>query len=63
VLSVLGFFLLNIVLCFAGSSRHGLLNGSCYSGRPARSGLHRAVLRKRYEPVGRHDTVRLSGRA
>lgn len=60
MLSVLGFFLLNIVLCFAGSSRHGLLNGSCYSNQPSMVGplpyyarvevlVHRAV---------RHDTVK-----
>jgi hypothetical protein len=35
--------------------------GRAIRAGPARSGLHRVVLRKRFESIGRHDTVKWTG--
>jgi hypothetical protein len=37
--------------------------GRAIQASPARSGLHCAVLEKRYRPVGRRGTAQLSDRA
>jgi hypothetical protein len=57
------FFLLNIVLYFAGSGRHGLLNGPCYSGRPGTVGPIPCRARKELWArwAARHGPIKWTG--
>jgi hypothetical protein len=61
---VLGFFFAKYSFVFLRArASTGYLMGRAIRAGPARSGLYRAVLGKRYGPVGRHGPARLSGRA
>jgi hypothetical protein len=51
---------LNMVVCFAGSDRHGLLNGLCYSGQPGTIGSPpcRAQVEVLARRAALHDTIK-----
>jgi hypothetical protein len=52
--------MLNMIVCFAGSGRPGLINGSCYSGQPGTVGPPpcRARVAVWARRAARHDPVK-----